>query len=312
MMRKVIFIFFAICTLTLTFQNCGNINVQTPQPVNSLAPKLDISICPSLSTVGASRRYRIAKLFVVNLNYVPWKGALMFDRDGDGLPDDAKNLANEFLDPNSNNRRTRWGMLDSVSINLSESVGSCRGRFDNFGLSDCDLLAFRLPTADSIGSDYDNDLIPNYVEVVRNTMPLVFDANSDSDSDGKTLSNEIAVGTDPHTRDNIISQNLMSYSLRGVDGEKCNTMQDKYKLDLKNLSFLAGPAFIDNSPEILRSDVIDYSRTEKQNIYLIVYVSEPEVGQGNVETYFKLIKLEKELSQDIIIREIDFIGDSVR
>ena len=309
MIKKNIFFVLLAFLFTLSFQNCGQVQVQTYQPVNSLAPKLDISVCPSLSAAGATKRYRIVKFFVLNLNYVPWKGKLMFDRDGDGLPDDAKNLSNEYLDLNPNNRRTRWGILDSVSINLSESVGTCANRFDRIGFSDCDLLAYRLPVGDSFGSDYDKDLIPNYIEVLRNTMPLNFDSTTDTDNDGKTLSNEISIGTDPHSADMIISQNLMSYSLKAASGEKCNSIQDKYKLDIKSLSFLEGPAFVDNSPEIIGSYVVDYSRTEKENVYLIGYISEPEVGQANAETYFKIVKLEKQLSKDIIVRELDFKGD---
>jgi len=190
------------------------------------------ALCELVVTQHA-HEYKPDLYSMINLNVTRYKGELSADSDGDGLSDEAEKALG--YDP-QNPRSQVNGVLDGICEQLGgiEACHKLRApidcnpyQFDKLGLSECDQKIIKLPqivTNGQHGVDADKDGMPDYIEILKGTNPLVADMLSDPDQDGIINRDELLQGSDFRFSDSqLVSNNQrnqvqLKYHLRSPSG----------------------------------------------------------------------------------------------
>lgn len=237
-----------------------------------------------------SVRFRKELLLTINLNAKMVKGHLKSDSDADGIPDEDE--AALGFDPG--NPRT-FGILDSIcrtsggpdACKKAMATLKCQGISNNLGLTDCDIAFLKLsdsdPSSDDKGIDSDGDGIPDFVEIVRDTVASVADANQDLDGDGWSNQLELAQGSQVNFPDHDVSDLLKVVAQETFlqDSPLCPAQSEAWSLDLRNLpTVTTTAAFTDSRTCVTGQESIrkcmKFSHSANENVILIVFKSIPE------------------------------------
>ena len=154
--------------------------------------------------------------FAVNLTTLNQGGILKPDSDMDGIPDDEEEALG--FDP-ANPRSAVDGVLDGICKRLGgkakcqqlrDAITCDSSKFTNY-LSDCDIKIMKLDKVTqnpTLGLDSDGDGLPDFIELIKGTDPLLKDAMNDPDGDGISNQKEINQGSDPFTPDASFYESL--------------------------------------------------------------------------------------------------------
>jgi hypothetical protein len=223
--------------------------------------------------------YQTAEFNVVNLTAIMKDGILRADSDMDGVPDK--------FDPDPVNARSNAaGILDGICQSSSGDF-SCRqpnncnkDRVTPFHLSECDLAA--LSMADGDGVDYDKDRIPDFIEILRGTLPTVNDAFNNLDGDGLTNLQEIHVGRQVDSPDDSVGPELLlDWSIsRLKDTDQCPANQQSWKISLNRIPTVPVKAYKDPLDKNFPNSKFRLSHDENENVIFIYYISEPLNSQN--------------------------------
>lgn len=144
-------------------------------------------------------------------------GQYIVDSDMDGVYDiDEVNLG---YDP-QNSRSQVGGVLDGVCellggisqcYEVKEKVVCNEGKMLQSGFSDCDIKVLqeakkKLNLDDDV--DWDDDGVPNFIEVVKGTDPFLNDMNDDPDNDLLTTRYELIRSKNPFEHEGLTSKSL--------------------------------------------------------------------------------------------------------
>ncbi|MCK8497530.1 thrombospondin type 3 repeat-containing protein [Myxococcus fulvus] len=188
-------------------------------------------LSPTLSGIQYAARTNTLKLkrfLAFNRNVVVRAGQVLVDSDGDGLPDvDEVALGTDPTVVDSD----QDGLMDGIEVRVGldplvpDIINGCNLSLDEDGdrLNTCEERV--LGTNPCIG-DSDGDTIPDLVEVLSQTNPLVPEDLLDSDRDGITNVAEIEAHGDPLSADlDFHRERAYGYDLvesePTVDGRTC-------------------------------------------------------------------------------------------
>jgi hypothetical protein len=162
-------------------------------------------ILNSLNYASLQRALILKRLIAMNRNVLSRSGQMLIDSDGDGLSDEQEEaLGTDPLQLDSD----QDGLMDGLEVRMGlnprpgsfDTINGCNPTLDTDGdrLNDCEE---KLLGTDRCNADSDVDGIPELVEVLGGTNPLVEEALLDQDRDGLTNIGEIEAHTDPGSAD---------------------------------------------------------------------------------------------------------------
>lgn len=198
-MRNLTFILILLLACVIGYTNCSRVPLTKDETVYSASGA--VGLCVS--------NYTPKSYFFRNLNVAYSGNKIAVDTDADGLPDALETT----LGMNPENRRSHGPILDSVCLKVyggdptacTALTSSCTAKADKTeyaGLNRCDLKALgALSVATDTpmtGWDTDLDSVPDFLELLSGTSPLILDNNSDPDSDGKPNISEISGFSNPN------------------------------------------------------------------------------------------------------------------
>jgi hypothetical protein len=284
--------------------------------VNNLS---DLKLC-DLTSQPIQVRYRKEAMFAVNLTAKLERGVLRADSDMDGITD-----ATEItLGYNPTQART-FGLLDSICSvlggkDLCQSIRTgliCDDRLLALGLTDCDVKAMKLDTlkAGDMGVDSDGDSLPDFIEIIRESLPNYSDATSDLDQDGLTNRTEIARGSQVNFPDLGVDSRVL-FSVRESlvrSAENCGSTQEAWSFDLANIPLASTQAYAETRTRfpITGPDrrSFDLSHVAGENVIAVVFKSIPENSNGSkAELWGALLKIDfnPALRASVRLRPSDF------
>nr|ABQ53163.1 MtsB [Myxococcus fulvus HW-1] len=146
---------------------------------------------------------KLKRFFAYNRNVVVRAGQVLVDSDGDGLPDTDEELLG--TDPTRQDT-DQDGLMDGVEVRMGldplapDIINGCNVSLDEDGgrLNTCEERV--LGTNACIG-DTDGDALPDLVEALAMTNPLISEDLLDSDRDGITNVSEVEAHGDPLSAD---------------------------------------------------------------------------------------------------------------
>ncbi len=159
----------------------------------------------SLNYASLQRSLKLKRLIGFNRNAISRNGVMYVDSDGDGIADeDEDQIGTDKVDADSDDD----GLMDGVELKMGlkpqagnpDVVNSCNVTSDIDGdrLNDCEE---RVLGTDSCITDTDGDGLPDLVEVLGGSNPLIPEDLDDDDRDGLTNIAEILAHSDPRSAD---------------------------------------------------------------------------------------------------------------
>jgi len=307
---SILFLFF-LPVILLSYQNCGDVGIKPAE--ESLASRQPLgevkaTICPSLSLRGQTSQFRISQAYLLNLSSTLYQGRFLVDSDADGVSDTQE----QTLGMNPTLRRSR-GLLDSVCLRTGTCTlppTGCSNQPISPGLTDCDLQPFSPPAGAGVYQGFDSEQvgIPDLIEFLRGTNPILPDANAHNDSDDIPNIVEIQTGHDVSNIRMTESRHRLSYNTRTIS-ETCNGIQNLIEMRVENLPLVETLAVTDDKVYTHSSGrQIDFSHLAGENIIAFVYIAEPMLGSGPKEMYFQIVKIHvTDSSGDFILQPDDFL-----
>jgi Bacterial TSP3 repeat len=224
-----------------------------------------------LNYASMQRELKLKRLIAMNRNALSRNGAVLIDSDGDGLSDeDEKRIGTDPTNPDtdgdglSDGVEVRMG-LDPLTPNL---INGCNPQNDEDGdrLNDCEE---RVLGTDACIADTDGDGLPDLVEFLNGTNPLVPEDLNDDDRDGLDNVNEVLAHTDPLSAD-IPFQRERGYGYSVTDAPKTVDGRACYNIDIYNVTVVG----TEQRPSPDGSGLVIAKGTNDIYIYL-------QVGQDN-------------------------------
>ncbi len=183
----------------------------------------------AINYASLQRSLKLKRLIGFNRNAISRDGVTYVDSDGDGISDEDEELqvGTDKLRPDTDNDGLMDGVelkmgLDPLTINI---VNSCNPTSDTDGdrLNDCEE---RVLGTDSCITDSDGDGLPDLVEVLGGSNPLLPEDLNDDDRDGLTNISEIIAHSDPRSADlGYQVERGYGYSVKDadptIDGRAC-------------------------------------------------------------------------------------------
>lgn len=203
----------------------------------------------SLNYASLQRALKLKRLIAMNRNTVSRNGEVLIDSDGDGISDlQEEEIGTDPTNVDSDGDRISDGVelkmglkpqnvLDANGVPTGENINivkGCNTENDEDGdrLNDCEE---RVLGTDGCISDTDGDGVPDLVEFLGGTNPLVAEDLQDDDRDGTANVQEIEKHTDPISADIEFQQERgYGYAIKEAkptpDGRAC------YDLDIYNVT----------------------------------------------------------------------------
>jgi len=204
-------------------------NAGGTEPLETDAPGLSTTLT-TIEYAARQNRLALKRFFAFNRNVAVRAGQLLPDSDGDGLPDlDEDALATDATQQDTD----QDGLMDGLEVRMGmdplvpDVINGCNLSLDEDGdrLNTCEERV--LGTDPCIG-DTDGDTLPDLVETLSQTNPLVPEDLLDSDRDGLTNVAEVEAHGDPLSADlDFHSERGYGYDLveaePAADGRTCYT-----------------------------------------------------------------------------------------
>ncbi|MBU8894454.1 calcium-binding protein [Corallococcus sp. H22C18031201] len=197
------------------------------------------SALSSLNYAPLNNALKLKRFFAFNRNVQVRDGKLMPDSDGDGVSDDDERAMG--LDPTQPDT-DQDGLMDGIELRMgldplkADVISGCNVNLDEDGdrLNSCEERV--LGTNPCMG-DTDGDGLPDLVEALSHTNPLVPEDLQDSDRDGLTNVQEVESHSDPLSADLDFHRDRgYGYSLKeappSVDNRPC------YRARVENVSLV--------------------------------------------------------------------------
>lgn len=228
----------------------------------------------SLDFSSLQRRLTLKRLIAVNRNAISRNGETLLDSDADGLPDaDEDAIGTDKLLADTDGDLLMDGL--EVKTGLRPQAGNvdiingCLAKDSDFDrLSDCEE---RVLGTDSCVSDTDGDGLPDLVELLASTNPLVAEDLSDDDRDGYTNIDEVQAHTDPLSAD-IAFRNERGYQYTAVETEPTPDGRACYDIRAYNISLV--------TPERRPNDPFPAIRRGTNDLYLYMQVGRDNDPRG--------------------------------
>ena len=225
-------------------------------------------------------QYELKTLYAVNMNAVMRQNVLYADTDADGLTDDeeiARGGASVGFDPNNSHSSE---ILDSIcAIRGLDKVAckklatpACKTKPAALGLQGCDLAAASSFFGVKLtGVDSDQDLIPDFLEILRGTSPSRSDAQEIPLGDGLSNFEKITQGLDVESSLKtwpVVEKNLMKISYNQI--ENCGTGKTQYQFGLNQVPLIPVPAYTDTLAQVPATQgPVDFSHGKDENVILV-------------------------------------------
>ncbi len=185
------------------------------------------------------RNLSLKRLVAMNRNVIVRRSQQYVDSDGDGVSDEQEaelgsnpTLPDSDLDGLGDGVELRMGM----SLSERNQVKGCNTTDDGDGdrLNDCEE---RVLGSDSCISDTDGDGLPDLVEFLGNTNPLIAEDLADADKDGLSNVGEVEAHTDPQSAD-IAFQQERGYGYAITPGDTTPDGRACYDVTVYNVSVM--------------------------------------------------------------------------
>ena len=222
------------------------------------------------------------------------------DSDMDGLLDDDESILG--YDP-THPRSQVQGVLDGICEKIG-GIAHCHRAMEQItchanslmrgGFSDCDIKILKhhwkeLNLDDS--SDWDKDGVPNFIEIVKGTEPVIDDMNNDPDNDSLSTRFEIMRSKNPFEHEKFSSPHLPQVLIRNESSEEAPQCSQKVRhLILERVPFVESQ-FVGTgmSTELLHrvdEHVVAIFSTRKSQNYLLL-------DKGTIGKFVKLSVVQK-------------------
>jgi hypothetical protein len=209
----------------------------------------------SLNYASLQRELKLKRFVAMNINTRSRDGQVLTDSDGDGLPDaQEEEIGTDPAVVDSD----QDGLGDGVEVRMGlkpqggdpanfDIVTGCNAKEDTDGdrLNDCEE---RVLGTDACIADHDGDGLPDLVEFLGGSNPLIAEDLQDDDQDGLSNVGEILAHTDPISADIAFQQERgYGYSIVEVPPGPVRTADDLtcYDINVYNVTVvgtLARPA----------------------------------------------------------------------
>lgn len=208
------------------------------------------NVLGSLDFSSLQRHLTLKRLIAINRNVIARNGEMLLDSDTDGIPDAEEDqigtdklLIDTDGDGLSDGLEYKMGLKPQAG-NL-DLINGCNVSLDSDfdRLNDCEE---RVLGTDSCVSDTDGDGIPDVVELMSSTNPLIAEDLSDDDRDGYSNVDEVQAHTDPLSAD-IAFRNERGYQYTVEPADPTPDGRACYKIRAFNISLLT-PARRTNAP----------------------------------------------------------------
>lgn len=206
-------------------------------------------VLSSLNYASLQRALKLKRLIAMNRNALSRNGEVLVDSDGDGLSDIQEGeigtdptLTDSDYDGISDGVEVKMGLLpvpvlDDMGNVVKDSFDIIKGcnyedDTDQDRLNDCEE---RVLGTDSCISDTDGDGLPDLVEFLQGTNPLIPEDLADDDRDGLPNVGEVLSHTDPISADIAFQQERgYGYDIK----ESTKTADDRacYDIDVYNVT----------------------------------------------------------------------------
>lgn len=283
--------------LILTFQNCGQVAINSPEKSNlalTTSQSIKVSVC-SERTAGRAPVV-IQNFFVSNITAKPVTGTLEADSDMDGLADHIE--MEQGSDPQ--NPRSLGKILDVLCADGGASCNptACTDSKAGFLLTDCDLRA-SASGGTLNGKDSDKDGLPDYHEIIRELKPAeTAIASSDTDFDGQPYLIEALNGSDPNFRESAPSALWMETTEVAPDlTVPCAINQELRTYSIPALRFAPTMAFTDVNANT-RNGGINLSHTAGENVFVMFYTVRNPQGVAGTTIFKTMYYIFKQSSTD--------------
>lgn len=249
-----------VVVLTLGFQNCGAVKVESPIEVMASNAKAGVGF------FCVQSGYTLETFFVANLNLKSSKNGLAIDTDGDGLSDAEEDSAGY----NKYERRSAGKVLDSICEDLNYGVDcskftlSCDSSQSEFGMSECDKMALNVNMNIQVGAgiDSDKDGIPDILEIRINSFPNLSDSTNDLDFDLANNITEAELGSSSrHSNKEIDPVNLVQVIKQKLTNSPSCPNGEYWQFTVANLPTVPVVAFLDN-----QLSAFSFSHAENENV----------------------------------------------
>ena len=231
------------------------------------------AVLGGLNYASLQASLRLKRFFAFNRNVVSRAGAVLADSDGDGMADDEERaLGSDPLAPDTDGD----GLMDGIEVKmgLSPLEGSidtppgCNVSLDVDGdrLNSCEE---RVLGTDPCMGDTDGDALPDLVEALGATNPLVAEDLLDSDRDGVTNVDEVEAHTDPLSADRAF-QSERGYGYSVVEGTPTADGRICYDVRAENVTLVEtlgrpNPAYPSLALPAGANDVYVYMQVGRDN-----------------------------------------------
>lgn len=258
-----------------------------------------------------NEQYKILEFNMINLTAQAKEGRLVADSDMDGVPDSEDAYPQNRY---SNSAHLLDGICKKFGPAFCQAPAGCDyNKINALRFNQCDLMALNLKD----GLDSDNDNVPDIVEYLFRSNPLVNDAMVDSDND--TVQNIVEIRSGNQIDNPIplpLNQQLkwQRNIVTGADAT-CPTLQDYWKVEAQQIPTIPVLSFVDIKQNLSSpNSAISISHDKDENVILVYYIQQLVNGDPSHpvrQLYGKILKIKHGATEIPRLNPQDFkkIGD---